>query len=92
MAILSIQDIRFDDNSCYVEAFIEDAKCIKNQTLLDPPEWGPALCSASFNTEELEIPANEQEFMQLLEEICPAWRVIDLPYVDDFEDEVYNVI
>jgi hypothetical protein len=92
MAILSIENIRFDDNYCYVDAIIEDAKCIKNQTLIDPPEWGPALCSTSFNIEELDIPVNEQEFMQLLEEICPAWRVIDLPYADDFEDEVHNVI
>jgi hypothetical protein len=92
MAILSIEDLQFDDKCCYVEAIIEDSVCTRHQTLYDPPEFGPALCSASFNTEDIEIPSDENQFKQLLEEICPAWRVIDPPYIDDFEVEVHNVI
>lgn len=85
MAILSIEDIQIDDNYCYVEAIIEDAVCIRNQTDLDPAEYGPRLCASSFNTEDIEIPIDEAEFKKMLENLCPAWRVIDPPYIDDFE-------
>jgi hypothetical protein len=85
MAILSIENLRIGDRYCYVEAIIEDVKCIRNQTHLDPPEFGPALCCASFDPSEMDVPADEQEFKKFLEDLCLAWRVIDSSYVDDFE-------
>lgn len=86
MAILSIEDIQFDDKTCYVQAIIEDVVLTRTQTLIDPPEFGPGLCSTSFNTEDVEIPANEKDFMKLLEELCPAWRVVDKVNGNDFDD------
>ena len=85
MSILSIENLQIDDKCCYVEAIIDDVALIHHQTRFDPPEYGPALCSTSFNTEDVEVPADENEFKKLLEELCPAWRIIDPPYIDDFE-------
>jgi len=85
MAILSIENLQLGKDYCYVEAIIEDAKCIATQTLFDPPEFGPALCATSFDPSEMDVPQDEEEFKKFLEELCPAWRVIDSPYIDDFE-------
>lgn len=38
-----------------VTAIIDDAVLVYNQTLLDPPEYGPGLCITSFSLEDVDF-------------------------------------
>lgn len=91
MAILSIENIKFDDKHCYVEAIVEDVICTRQQTQLDPAEYGPGLCSTSFSTEDLNVPSDEKEFMKLLEEICPVWQVVDNVHFDRYKIQLASI-
>lgn len=58
-----------------VEAVIEDAVQIAHQTLVDPPEYGPAVCTARVYLEEGEvIPDNEDELIEYLESLELDWE------------------
>ena len=48
MAVISIHETTFDDQRVYVEATVEDMVLVHAQTMLDPAEYGPALCEASL--------------------------------------------
>jgi hypothetical protein len=78
MTILSIDKISYDeDANVYVTAVVDDVVLTYSQTLYDPPEYGPALCEASFSLSEDEIlPDNEYELIQFLEELDLEWNVL----------------
>lgn len=58
-----------------VNAVIEDAIQIAHQTLIDPPEYGPAICTASFYLEEGdELPSEEDDLIDYLEQLELDWE------------------
>ena len=79
MSILSIESISLDDDgSVYVTAVVEDVVQTYTQTQYDPPEFGSGLCESSFILdEEQNIPDNDQELIQLLEELDLSWELVD---------------
>jgi len=44
-----------------VTAIIDDAVLVYNQTLVDPPEYGPGLCITSFILENVDFDLNNEK-------------------------------
>jgi len=44
-----------------VTAIIDDAVLVYNQTLVDPPEYGPGLCITSFLLENVDFDLNNEK-------------------------------
>jgi len=87
MQILSIEDVLIDDNYCYVEAIIDEAVLVREQTPLDPEEYGPALCKASFDPGDTVLPEDEEQFKQLLVAMDLDWRTAEPPDMFDPDDQ-----
>jgi hypothetical protein len=47
-----------------VTAIIDDAVLIYNQTLLDPPEYGPGLCITSFPLEQIDFNLDDKDALE----------------------------
>lgn len=78
-----IYDIIKTEDHVKVKAIVEDSVQTYAATLIDPPEYGPALCEASFELEENEIlPKDEDDLIEYLESLNLDWEVIP-------EDEYY---
>lgn len=77
--VLEIYDVSFShDNICTVEAVIEDAVVVQQQTLEDPEEYGPALCRGSFYfCEEDVIPVTDEGLRRMFAERIDNWEVVD---------------
>jgi hypothetical protein len=76
--ILELHDIKFDGEYLKVEAVVEDAVLVRPQTHLDPPEWGPALCTGSFLMgDDTLIPATDSELRKMLEDGIDDWAPVD---------------
>ena len=87
MAILSIEGCWVEKDYCYIEAIVEDAVLAKAQTLIDPPEFGPALCCTSFDPDGEEIPDDDKKLIEFLDSRFVNWRPMDLSsFYDDEED------
>ena len=75
--ITLIYDIQKDGDRVTVKAVVEDSVMAYPATQLDPPEYGPALCEASFELEENEIlPKDEDDLIDYLETLNLDWEVI----------------
>lgn len=75
--ITLIYDVCKDGDNVTVKAVVEDSVLIYPATELDPPEYGPALCEASFELEENEIlPRDEDQLIDYLEKLNLDWEVI----------------
>lgn len=72
-----IYDIHKKDNEVFVKAIVEDAVLVYPATNLDPEEYGPALCEATFELEENEIlPSDDDQLIDYLEKLNLDWEVI----------------
>lgn len=88
MAILSIETCLVEKDYCYIEAIVEDAVLAKAQTLIDPPEFGPALCCTSFDPNGEKIPsADDKKLIEFLDSRFVSWRPVPLPVFDDYEED-----
>lgn len=73
-----IETFQQNENQIYVRGIVEDVIEIYPATLEDPPEYGPALCEASFELDEDEIvPEGEDALLDYLNELYLDWRIID---------------
>jgi hypothetical protein len=73
-----IETFQQNENRIYVRGIVEDVIEIYPATLEDPPEYGPALCEASFELDEDEIiPEDEDALLDYLNELYLDWRIID---------------
>jgi hypothetical protein len=80
--ITVIYNIEKNDDQVTVEAVVEDVIQTYPATQFDPPEYGPALCRASFCLEENEIlPKDEEQLIDYLEDLDLDWEVIPM---DDY--------
>lgn len=79
MTIQQIEKVDCDEFGVVtVTAIIEDSILVHEQTLYDPPEFGPGLCEASFELDEEEmLPDNEYDLIQYLEKLDLDWILID---------------
>lgn len=87
MQILSIEDMRIDDDYCYVEAIIDESVLVRGQTRFDPPEYGPALCKTSFFPGDTVIPEDEEAFKLLLESMDLDWTAAEPPDAFDPDED-----
>jgi hypothetical protein len=72
-----IYDIIKNEDRVTVKAVVEDSVQTYAATLIDPPEYGPALCEASFELEENEIlPKDEDDLIDYLESLNLDWEII----------------
>jgi hypothetical protein len=76
--ISAIETFQQNENKIYVRGVIEDVIEIYPATLQDPPEYGPALCEASFELDEDElIPEGDDALLDYLNQLYLDWRIID---------------
>ena len=72
-----IYDLFQDGDKITVKAIVEDCVMTHSATEIDPPEYGPALCEASFELEENEIlPRDDDDLIDYLESLNLDWEVI----------------
>lgn len=75
--ILSIGEIKQENDLVSVRAVVEDAVQTYSQTYYDPPEYGPALCETSFYLDEDEIlPKDEEQLLNYLNSLDIFWEVL----------------
>ena len=73
-----IETLEQNENRIYVRGIVEDVIEIYPATLEDPPEYGPALCEASFELDEDEIlPEGEDALLDYINELYLDWKIID---------------
>ena len=82
-----IETFQQNENRIYVRGIVEDVIEIYPATLQDPPEYGPALCEASFDLDEDELlPSDEDALLDYLNELYLDWKIID-----NSDDNDYNL-
>jgi hypothetical protein len=82
--VLSIEDLRFEDDTLVVTAVVDDAVVVIPATYDYPEEWGPALCRGSFELHDEDlIPATDAELRNLLSERIDDWAPLDTSDWDD---------
>ena len=75
--VIEIRDLCFDGDRLVVEALVDDVVLTRQQSELDPPEWGPAVCRGSFLfCDEDTVPATDKEMVRLIAERIDTWEVI----------------
>lgn len=73
-----IETIEKTENKVFVRAIVEDMVQVYPATLYDPPEYGPAVCEASFELEENELlPNGEDTLIDYLNDLDLNWQIID---------------
>ena len=77
--VLEIDSLEFDhDGLLRITAVVDEMVLVRKQTLLDPPEWGPALCRGSFYlSDEDLVPATDALLRKLIAERVDDWAPID---------------
>lgn len=76
--VLEIRSIGFAGDQLLVEALVEDAVLVRRETHLDPPEWGPAVCTGTLMlTDEMLIPATDVQLAEMLSEYVEDWAPRD---------------
>lgn len=80
--VLEIDSLEFDtDGLLRVVAVVDEMVLVHQQTHLDPPEWGPALCRGSFYlSDEDLIPATDAQLCRLIADRVDDWEPIDPEY------------
>jgi hypothetical protein len=75
--VIEIRDLCFDGDRLVVEALVDGVVLTRQQSELDPPEWGPALCRGSFLfCDDDRIPATDKEMIRLIADRIDTWEVL----------------
>lgn len=73
-----IETIQKTENEVFVRAIVEDMVQTYPSTLYDPPEYGPAVCEATFELEENELlPNDEDSLIDYLNSLDLDWEIVD---------------
>ena len=77
--ITDIYDFTMDtDGLVTVTAVVDEMVLVYEQTLLEPAEYGPALCRGTFYlSDEDLIPATDAELVRLFYDRIDDWAVLD---------------
>jgi hypothetical protein len=77
MQVLAIEDTTINGYEVTVTAVVDNMRLLYKATHLDPEEWAPALCTASFELDEGEqIPLDEDGFCDYLALLNPDWELL----------------
>jgi hypothetical protein len=77
MQVLAIEDIIVNGYEVTITAVVDDMRLIHQSTHLDPEEYAPALCRASFELDKGEqIPLDEDGFCSYLTDLEPNWELL----------------
>jgi hypothetical protein len=75
--VIEIRDLSFDGDRLVVEALVDGVVLTRQQSELDPPEWGPALCRGSFLfCDDDTVPATDKDMIRLIADRIDTWEVI----------------
>jgi hypothetical protein len=75
--VIEIRDLCFNGDRLVVEALVDAVVLTRQQSELDPPEWGPALCRGSFLfCDDDRIPATDKDMIRLIADRIDTWEVI----------------
>jgi hypothetical protein len=78
MSVLSIEDTTINGDYVTVTAMVDNMRLLYRATRLDPEEWAPALCEATFQLGEDEsIPTSEDGFCCYLDHRDVEWQLVD---------------
>lgn len=77
MSVLSIHNTSIENNHVTVTAVVEDMRLLRRATRDDPDQWGPGLCSTSFELADESIPTDEDGFCSYLDQLNPQWQLVD---------------
>lgn len=76
--VLEIRDIRCDGDFLVVDALIEDAELTAFATLIDAPEYGPALCRGTlYVSDDTRIGPTDADLMVMLGNEITDWEPIE---------------
>lgn len=79
MTILAIESTDIDELRVRVTAIVENMLLISHQTLEEPAQYAPAICTAEFEMDpEEQIPLDEDGFCNYLDDLDLNWQPIDL--------------
>jgi hypothetical protein len=86
MSVTSIESISFDGTYATVTAVVENVVLTYAGSYFDPPEYGPAVCSSTFELGEDEtLPTDENELLKYIESRDLYWEVMECDdYYDDY--------
>ena len=83
MSVLFIDEAFIDNNHVTVTAIVEDMQLLRKATRDDPDQWGPGLCSTSFELADGEsIPTAEDGLCGYLDRLDLQWQLVDLSDYD----------
>jgi hypothetical protein len=78
MSVLSIYDTSIENSHVTVTAVVEDMRLLHKANRYDPDQWGPGVCSTSFELADDEsIPTDEDGFCSYLDHLDPQWQLVD---------------
>jgi len=78
MTVLAIEDTIIEDSNVTVTAVVDEMRLLYRATYLEPEEWAPALCTATFQLDEGEqIPLDEDGFCSYLDHLDLYWQLVD---------------
>lgn len=83
MSVLSVESISVEDDVVNVTAVVEDAVVVSKATYNDPEEYGPGLCYAGFYLGEDELPTDENELLDYINNLDLDWMPYDVS--DDYD-------
>ena len=83
MSVLSVESISVEDDVVNVTAVVENAVLVFKATYNDPEEYGPALCFAGFYLGEDELPTDENELLDYINNLDLDWMPYDVS--DDYD-------
>lgn len=79
MTVLAIENTDIIDNRVTVTAVVDNMRLLYRQTMYDPAEYAPAICTASFDLDEGEqIPLDEDGFCSYLTNLDLDWQLLDM--------------
>jgi len=81
--IISINEIKKEDDSVSVIALLEDSFTSYHGSYYDPPEYSSGYCESSFYLDENELlPVNEKELIDYLNNLNLDWRLLPKDWYD----------
>lgn len=85
MSVLSVESISIvEDDYVEVVALVEDAVVVSKATYNDPEEYGPGLCYAGFYLGDDELPIDENELLDYINNLGDLdWMPYDVS--DDYD-------
>jgi hypothetical protein len=75
--ITLIYKTEVNDDYVTIVGVVEDAQLIYPGSYMDPPEYGPGVCKASFYLDEGEVlPEDNDELIDYLNELDLDWDLV----------------